>query len=79
MFNFIFDGLYDRYHHLLEIVSVQYPFEPIEYLRPPLRITFKEGIDLLREAGEDLAGVTGGAEKVPRLAPPRDYGIGRDR
>jgi len=54
MFNFIFDGLYDRYHHLLEIVSVQYPFEPIEYLRPPLRITFKEGIDLLREAGEDL-------------------------
>lgn len=54
LFNFIFDGLYDRYHHLLEIVAVQYPFEPIEYLRPPLRITFKEGIDLLRTAGENL-------------------------
>jgi aspartyl-tRNA synthetase len=35
------------------IVSQQYPFEPIKYLRPTLRITFKEGIDMLRAAGFD--------------------------
>jgi aspartyl-tRNA synthetase len=39
--------------HELVIVSQQYPFEPIKYLRPTLRITFKEGIDMLRAAGFD--------------------------
>ena len=33
------------------MISQQYPFEPITYHRPSLRITFKEGITLLREAG----------------------------
>jgi aspartyl/asparaginyl-tRNA synthetase len=48
LFNFIFDGINDRFNHELMLISQQYPFEPIKYLRPPLRITFQEGIDLLR-------------------------------
>lgn len=48
LFNFIFDGIYDRYSHELMLIGQQYPFEPLEYLRPPLRITFQEGITLLR-------------------------------
>lgn len=51
LFTFIFDGIADRFHHELEVISQQYPFEPIRYLRPSLRITFQEGITMLREAG----------------------------
>lgn len=42
MFNFIFDGISERYSHELATISQQYPFEPIEYLRPPLRIDYTE-------------------------------------
>lgn len=55
LFNFIFDGIYERFGHELMLIGQQYPFEPIEYLRPPLRITFQEGITLLREAGIDAS------------------------
>jgi hypothetical protein len=48
MFNFIFDGINERYKHELMLISQQYPFEPMTYLRPPLRITFQEGITMLR-------------------------------
>ena len=48
LFTFIFDGIRDRFQHELVLVSQQYPFEPIQYLRPSLRITFEEGITLLR-------------------------------
>jgi aspartyl-tRNA synthetase len=51
LFAFIFDGIADRFNHELKVISQQYPFEPLKYLRPALRITFKEGIDLLRENG----------------------------
>lgn len=53
MFNFIFDGLNERFRQELVIISQQYPFEPLKYLRPPLRITFQEGITLLRDSGVD--------------------------
>ena len=42
MFNFLFDGIAERYTHELSVISQQYPFEPIQYLRPPLRITYPE-------------------------------------
>jgi aspartyl-tRNA synthetase len=48
LFTFIFDGIRDRFQHELMLVSQQFPFEPIQYLRPSLRITFEEGITLLR-------------------------------
>lgn len=51
LFTFIFDGIADRFQNELQIISQQYPFEPIKYLRPSLRISFQEGIDMLRESG----------------------------
>ena len=48
LFAYIFDGIYDRYQQELKTIAIQYPFEPLKYLRAPLRITFNEGIDLLR-------------------------------
>lgn len=53
MFNYLFDGIRDRFHHELVIISQQYPFEPLQYKRPPLRITFAEGIALLKADGVD--------------------------
>ena len=44
LFTFIFDGISDRFKHELKIISQQYPFEPMQYLRPSLRLTFQEGI-----------------------------------
>lgn len=49
MFNFLFDGIAERYAHELSVISQQYPFEPIKYLRPPLRISYPEvGVALLQ-------------------------------
>ena len=48
MFHYMFDGIRDRFHHELVLISQQYPFEPLQYQRPPLRITFAEGIALLK-------------------------------
>jgi aspartyl-tRNA synthetase len=51
MFVYMFDGIADRFHHEISIISQQYPIEPITYPRTPLRISFAEGIALLHEAG----------------------------
>ncbi len=55
LFCYIFDGLNSRWSHELKVISQQYPFEPLKYARPTLRITFQEGITLLREAGVDAS------------------------
>ena len=55
LFIHIFDGISDRFNHELKLISQQYPFEPLQYHRPSLRITFKEGIDMLRAAGVDAS------------------------
>lgn len=55
LFAYIFDGIADRFSHELQTISLQYPFEPLKYLRPALRITFQEGITMLREAGFDAS------------------------
>lgn len=48
MFHFIFDGIRDRFQHELMLISQQYPFEPLQYQRPPLRLSYDEGIALLQ-------------------------------
>lgn len=70
LFNFIFDGINERYQHELQLISQQYPFEPLKYLRPPLRITFKEGIDLLRANGTE-------ASYDEDLSTPQEKELGR--
>lgn len=51
MFMHIFDGLNARYRHELQLFSQQHPYEPMQYPRTALRITFQEGIELLKTAG----------------------------
>lgn len=51
LFTHIFDGIADRFQHELMLIGQQYPFEPLQYHRPTLRITFQEGIAMLQEAG----------------------------
>ena len=50
-----------RFQHELKIISQQYPFEPIKYLRPSLRITFQEGIAMLRVSEYETEGVRASA------------------
>ena len=53
LFIYMFDGLNARYAKELAVINEQHPFEPLEYLRPTLRLTFKEGCDMLKEHGVD--------------------------
>ena len=57
LFKFIFAQLETRYARELTLVRKQFPSEPIRYLLPNgevLRLTFAEGIQLLREKGIQL-------------------------
>jgi nondiscriminating aspartyl-tRNA synthetase len=47
----IFDGINEKSVKHLEAINAQYPFEPLQYLRKTLRLTFAEGVKLLEEAG----------------------------
>lgn len=35
-------------------VNRQYPSEPFTFLDPPLRLEFPEGVEMLRQAGEQI-------------------------
>ena len=55
LFLHMFDGLNERFGHELNVVAQQYPYEPLKYLRPTLRLEFPEGIKMLQDAGvEDV-------------------------
>jgi len=54
-FHDIFDGLNETCSDELKTINEQYPFEPLLYPKPTLRITFEEGIALLKEAGYDAS------------------------
>ncbi|CAM9681431.1 unnamed protein product [Chrysoparadoxa australica] len=53
LFISIFDNLNARFASELATVATQYPFEPLKYCRPTLRLTYYEGIQLLQDAGFD--------------------------
>lgn len=53
MFCYIFDGITARCKAELDAVNAQYPFTPIKYSKPTLRLEFPEGVKMLREAGID--------------------------
>eukprot|EP00744_Colponema_vietnamica_P003225 GILI01004974.1.p1 GENE.GILI01004974.1~~GILI01004974.1.p1 ORF type:complete len:520 (+),score=213.01 GILI01004974.1:73-1632(+) len=55
MFVHIFEGLNTRFRAELEAVRAQHPFEDLKYSKPTLRLTFKEGIQMLKEAGFNVA------------------------
>ena len=51
LFLHIFDGLTQRYAAELRAVGTQSPFEPLQYCRPTLRLTFAEGVEMLAASG----------------------------
>lgn len=50
----IFDGLNTKCAKQLEAINEQYPFEPLKYLPQTLRLTFAEGVAILKEAGIEV-------------------------
>eukprot|EP00249_Psilotum_nudum_P019047 c27072_g1_i1 orf=141-1745(+) len=54
LFVFIFDKLNERCKKELEAIDLQYHFEPLKYLRNTLRLTFEEGLQLLKEDGVEV-------------------------
>lgn len=58
MFLHVFDGLNARCKKELEIISQQYPFEPLRYSSEgALRLSYQEGIRLLQSRGHDVSEV----------------------
>ncbi|EDO42231.1 predicted protein [Nematostella vectensis] len=54
MFNYIFKGLQERYAEDIAKVQKQYPSEPFKFLEPALILEYREGVDMLREAGIEM-------------------------
>ncbi|CAM9840822.1 unnamed protein product [Choristocarpus tenellus] len=51
LFIHIFDQLNSRCKVELEAIRTQHPFKDLRYLRPTLRLTYQEGMQLLHDAG----------------------------
>jgi alkanesulfonate monooxygenase SsuD/methylene tetrahydromethanopterin reductase-like flavin-dependent oxidoreductase (luciferase family) len=64
LFIFIFDGLNARFRREIETVRAQHPFEDLAYTRPSLRLTYAEGVAMLRESLQQFTA----AEITPRAA-----------
>uniref|UniRef100_A0A5B7BH38 aspartate--tRNA ligase n=1 Tax=Davidia involucrata TaxID=16924 RepID=A0A5B7BH38_DAVIN len=54
LFVAMFDSLNEKCQKELEAIAKQYPFEPLKYLRKTLRLTFQEGVQMLKEAGVEI-------------------------
>ncbi|EYU28247.1 hypothetical protein ABFS82_05G075700 [Erythranthe guttata] len=54
LFVTMFDFLNEECSELLEVINRQYPFKPLKYLRKTLRLSFEEGIQILKEAGVEV-------------------------
>ncbi|KAK4370938.1 hypothetical protein RND71_010413 [Anisodus tanguticus] len=54
LFVAMFDSLNEKCQKELDAIGRQYPFEPLKYLRKTLRLTFQEGVQMLKEAGIEV-------------------------
>ncbi|KAI6679133.1 hypothetical protein NL676_033014 [Syzygium grande] len=54
LFVTMFDSLNVSCKKELEAVGRQYPFEPLKYSRKTLRLTFQEGVQMLKDAGVEI-------------------------
>ncbi|KAL6344753.1 hypothetical protein AAG906_002659 [Vitis piasezkii] len=54
LFVAMFDSLNENCKKELEAIERQYPFEPLKYLRKTLRLTFQEGVQMLKEVGMEV-------------------------
>ncbi|CAN6915555.1 unnamed protein product [Brassica oleracea] len=51
LFPFIFNKINENCQKELEAIRKQYPFQPLKFLPKTLKLTFAEGIQMLKEAG----------------------------
>ncbi|KAM0869565.1 hypothetical protein ACQ4PT_040593 [Festuca glaucescens] len=54
LFVAVFNYLNENCKMELETINKQYPFEPLKYLEKTLRLTYVEGIQMLKEAGTEI-------------------------
>jgi len=54
LFTDIFRGLRDRYSNEIQTVKKQYPADEFTFLDPPLRLEYRTGVKMLREAGIEM-------------------------
>jgi aspartyl/asparaginyl-tRNA synthetase len=54
LFTYIFEQLNNYCKAELNAVQLQYPFQPLQYLKETLVLSFKEAVAMLREAGENI-------------------------
>jgi aspartyl-tRNA synthetase len=66
----IFDGLTNRFAKELKAVAQQFPFEPLKYHKPTLRLNYVEGLQLLRGAGHTIG-------DTDDLSTPQEKELGR--
>lgn len=71
LFIHIFKGLRDRYAEEISTVGKQFPAEPFKFLEPSLRLEYKEGIQMLQEAGVE------GLDETADLSTPNEKLLGR--
>ncbi|KAG7560781.1 Aminoacyl-tRNA synthetase class II (D/K/N) [Arabidopsis thaliana x Arabidopsis arenosa] len=54
LFVSIFTSLNRKCKKELEAIGKQYPFQPLKFLEKTLRLTFEEGVQMLKEAGVEI-------------------------
>ncbi|KAL4597137.1 hypothetical protein ACB092_12G214300 [Castanea dentata] len=54
LFVAMFDSLNNDFAKELEAMGRQYPFQPLKYLRQTLRLTYEEGIQMLKDGGVEV-------------------------
>jgi len=54
LFVSIFEGLESRFAKELQTVNQQFPFEPLKFSKPSLRLKFPDAVAMLRAAGEEM-------------------------
>jgi aspartyl-tRNA synthetase len=51
LFYYIFEGLNQRFSKELNVFNNQYPFEPLKFSKDIVKLSFKEGVELLKAHG----------------------------
>ena len=51
LFSYMFEKLEKRFAKEIEAIKEQYPFEPFKIKKPIVKLTFQEGVELLKENG----------------------------
>jgi len=70
LFTQIFKGLRDKFAKEITVIADQFPSEPFKFLDPPLILEFKEGVEMLKEAGVEM-------DEEEDLSTPNEKLLGR--